>query len=138
LEREFEIFAHVGDVFVKELDHQLGITLGITYAQARVIEKLRDRTEMQHGDLAKKIERDAGATSRLITRLIEKRLVKSWSDKADRRRKWIALTKEGVEIGKQIPLEIKKIDSALLKDIFPEEQNKFMEILHRIMARCVN
>lgn len=138
MEQDFELVAHVGDVFVKELDRQLGISLGITYAQARLIEKLCDRTEMQHGDLAKEIERDGGATSRLITRLIEKRLVKSWSDKADRRRKWVALTREGVKIGKQISLEIKKIDSALLRNIFLEERNKFKEILHRIVEKCVN
>jgi DNA-binding MarR family transcriptional regulator len=98
---------------------------GLSLPQVIVLHLLREKNPQSIGQLGGCIHLSASATSHLVDRMVEQKLVRRAEDPADRRQKLITLTAKGVKLvdrlaearSKELEDAIAALDPALQSDL---------------------
>jgi DNA-binding MarR family transcriptional regulator len=108
--------------------------LGVNFTQYRVLMRLNLMGVMTSSELAREIEHDAGALTRVLDRMVEQGYVLRTPNEHDRRSTELSLT----ESGKALVVTMRKIGDTLvssaLSDLSPEEQLLLRSLLKRVRA----
>ncbi|MFP2994907.1 MarR family transcriptional regulator [Spongiivirga sp. MCCC 1A20706] len=108
---------------------------GLTMTQYNILEMLfrSNPSPMSVGGIKRKIPHTNSDITRLIDRLVKKKLVKRTLSAENRRKMDVVLSKTGYDMIKKLIPEIKMIMSKLYKTSIDEtEAKKMMEMLERI------
>jgi DNA-binding MarR family transcriptional regulator len=92
------------DLFARTLDHQGSCleTIGVTYAQAKLLWRLEPGDLLQLKELAKRMGVDPSNAADVVDQLDGRRLVTSRRSEHDRRVRLIRLTASGVRLRRQL------------------------------------
>lgn len=94
---------------------------GITRREWRVIARLAQQQDLLSSELADSIQLDRARTSRAITSLVAKKLVRRQSGVADRRQARVALTADGRALHAQLFPLVSRINQGLLAPLSAAE-----------------
>lgn len=117
--------------------HERMTAHGVTYAQWPAIAALGRGQARTAADLARELQTDAGAMTRMLDRLEEKGLVSRTRDPSDRRVTLIDLTPEGLRAGAPIREVLADVLNEALRGFSAEEFDAFRGYLRRIHANVV-
>ena len=110
----------------------------VTYAQWPALAALSRQQSRTAADLARELQTDAGAMTRMLDRLEEKGLITRTRDLADRRVTQIQLTTEGLEAVSPIREVLAEVLNQALRGFTEEEFDRFRGYLRRVHANVVN
>lgn len=109
---------------------------GITRREWRVIARLAQENELLSSELAGRIQLDRARTSRAVTSLVAKKLVRRSTGASDRRQARIALTERGRALhGELFPL-VCGINRDLLAPLGPGEVRKLDAMLQALQQQA--
>ena len=108
---------------------------GITRREWRMIGLLADKGPMQPSQLAELAQLDRTRTSRTISGLIGKDLLRKQSMAGDARQALVQLSDSGLELHRQLFPQVQAINRELLSDISDDELQVLSEVFSRIGAR---
>ena len=130
LYRLYRIHATAGPLVVRmcERDH------GITRREWRVLSCLADVEGVQSSELAVRAMLDRARTSRAITSLTDKGLVRREPRPSDRREVHVFLTEQGRRVYAEVFPRIAAIQRDLLSPFSDEERRQFSDHLARLQA----
>ena len=111
---------------------------GITRREWRMIGLLADKGPMQPSQLAELAQLDRTRTSRTISGLIGKGLLRKQSMAGDARQALVQLSESGLELHSQLFPQVQAINQELLSDISDDELQILSEVFSRIAARGSN
>ena len=111
---------------------------GITRREWRMIGLLADKGPMQPSQLAELAQLDRTRTSRTISGLIGKGLLRKQSMAGDARQALVQLSASGLELHSQLFPQVQAINQELLSDISDDELQILSEVFARIAARGSN
>ena len=111
---------------------------GITRREWRMIGLLADKGPMQPSQLAELAQLDRTRTSRTISGLIGKGLLRKQSMAGDARQALVQLSASGLELHGQLFPQVQAINQELLSDISDDELQILSEVFTRIAARGSN
>ena len=111
---------------------------GITRREWRMIGLLADKEPMQPSQLAELAQLDRTRTSRTISGLIGKGLLRKQSMAGDARQALVQLSASGLELHSQLFPQVQAINQELLSDISDDELQILSEVFARIAARGSN
>ena len=111
---------------------------GITRREWRMIGLLADKEPMQPSQLAELAQLDRTRTSRTISGLIGKGLLRKQSMAGDARQALVQLSGSGLELHSQLFPQVQAINQELLSDISDDELQILSEVFARIAARGAN
>ena len=111
---------------------------GITRREWRMIGLLADKGPMQPSQLAELAQLDRTRTSRTISGLIGKGLLRKQSMAGDARQALVQLSASGLELHSQLFPQVQAINQELLSDISDDELQILSEVFARIAARGAN
>jgi DNA-binding MarR family transcriptional regulator len=99
-----ELMRRLMDLFARTLDHQGSCleTIGVTYAQAKLLWRLEPGDLLQLKELAKRMGVDPSNAADVVDQLDGRRLVTSRRSELDRRVRLIRLTASGVRLRRQL------------------------------------
>ncbi len=117
--------------FVAQADRRLG-ALGLTHAQWVPLVRLRLTGASTVVDLARWLNADAGATTRLLDRLEKKGLCRRSRSSTDRRVVHVAITNQGLAATAQAPAVLKDILDAHLAGFSAAESSQLIAMLRRM------
>jgi DNA-binding MarR family transcriptional regulator len=109
---------------------------GITRREWRVIARLAQEQELLSSELALRIQLDRARTSRAVTSLVAKRLVRRRVGTADKRQARIALTEQGRALYHALFPLVGDINRGLLAPLSPAEARQLDAMLGRLQARA--
>jgi DNA-binding MarR family transcriptional regulator len=136
LYRLYQIHATAGPLVVRlcERDH------GITRREWRVLSCLADEEGVLSSELAERAMLDRAQTSRAITSLTDKSLVRREPKPSDRREVHVFLTDEGRRVRSEIFPRIVAIQRELLAPFSLEQRERFSEFMDLLQgqARSLN
>ena len=110
----------------------------VTYAQWPALAALSRQQSRTAADLARELQTDAGAMTRMLDRLEEKGLITRTRDQADRRVTQIQLTPEGLQAVAPIREVLAEVLNQALRGFSEEEFERFRGYLRRVHANVVN
>lgn len=117
-----------------QADAQLS-THGLTYVQWLPLLKLSHcTTPPTVATLARDLETDPAAMTRVLDRLEAKGLVQRERSSADRRVVQVCLTPEGQAVAAQVPPVLADVLNTHLSDFSPEEWQLLLQLLRRMLA----
>jgi DNA-binding MarR family transcriptional regulator len=92
------------DLFARTLDHQGSCleTVGVTYAQAKLLWRLEPNDVLQLKELARRMGVDPSNAADVVDQLHDRRLVTSRRSEHDRRVRLIRLTGPGIRLRRQL------------------------------------
>lgn len=108
---------------------------GITRREWRVIALLAQEDELLSSELAGRIRLDRARTSRAITSLVAKQLVRRQSGTADRRQARLSLTPSGRALHAALMPEVQGINREILSVLEPAEVRQLDDALARLQER---
>lgn len=111
---------------------------GITRREWRMIGLLADKGPMQPSQLAELAQLDRTRTSRTISGLIGKGLLRKQSMAGDARQALVQLSASGLELHSQLFPQVQAINQELLSDINDDELQMLSDVFSRIAARGSN
>ena len=111
---------------------------GITRREWRMIGLLADKGPMQPSQLAELAQLDRTRTSRTISGLIGKGLLRKQSMAGDARQALVQLSESGLELHGQLFPQVQAINQELLSDISDDELQMLSDVFARIAARGNN
>ncbi len=103
--------------------------LGMSIREWRIIQVLGALGASTINEAANSIAMDFGGTSRAITTLEQKGLIKRLSDEDDRRVSRVELTEEGRKLHNEIVVFAHEREQKLLSRLKPEERTELMRML---------
>jgi DNA-binding MarR family transcriptional regulator len=106
----------------------------LTAAQWYPLWKLERDGPCTAQELARDMDIDAGATTRLIDRLAAKGLVGRSRSASDRRRVMLSLTPAGRAVTAQVPQVLADVNNAYLRGFSRDEWQLLKELLRRMLA----
>ncbi len=118
-----------------EVDHAL-TPQGLTHAQWIPLLKIHWGHASTAAELAREIQLDAGATTRLLDRLEAKGLVRRERSTEDRRVVKLALTPEGAAAARKIPAVLCKVQNAHLAGFDAGEWLQLKTLLRRVLENA--
>jgi len=110
----------------------------VTYAQWPALAALSRQQSRTAADLARELQTDAGAMTRMLDRLEEKGLITRTRDQADRRVTQIQLTTEGLEAVSPIREVLAEVLNQALRGFSEEEFERLRGYLRRVHANVGN
>lgn len=114
---------------------------GVTVAEWVVLRGLYDRVPVASGELADDLRLTHGAVSKLVDRLVAKKLVKKSEGEADRRYQWVTLTPSGRALVPDLAALAEENDHAFFEFLGDDGRAEFrtflMEIARRNGMNCV-
>jgi len=109
---------------------------GLTLPQIVVLHILRNHGSQSVGFLGGALRLSPSATSHLVDRLFEMKLVKRTEDPADRRQKIVAITPKGQKLTDRLAdMRAKELAMAIADHIDPSLQQELLRILETVMAK---
>ncbi|WP_051532185.1 MarR family winged helix-turn-helix transcriptional regulator [Brackiella oedipodis] len=118
----------------RKLDQELQ-PLGLTAAQWKPLALIGRGRVKTATELARRLEIDSGAITRLLDRLEKKGLVRRCTSQTDKRVTNLYLTDKSQQINDQISNSIEKVLDAHFDELSPEELDTLRSILKKIIAR---
>jgi DNA-binding MarR family transcriptional regulator len=118
---------------VQQVDARL-VMHGLTDAQWRPMLMLHLNGESSPAEIARELQMDAGAVTRMIDRLERKGLCLRERSSSDRRAVRVALTSEGRRIAKLVPAVLADVHNGHLKDFSLDEWQQLMTLLQRMLG----
>lgn len=109
---------------------------GITRREWRMLAALAVEDELLSSQLAERAQLDRARTSRAITSLVAKKLVRRQTGVADRRQARVALTAAGRKLYDAMFPLVRDINEALLQDLAPAEVERLDAWLDVVQARA--
>jgi DNA-binding MarR family transcriptional regulator len=109
---------------------------GITRREWRVIARLAQKREMLSSELADSIQLDRARTSRAVSSLVAKKLVRRHTGVADRRQASLALTEQGRALHQALFPLVCEINRGLLAPLSPEEVRRLDAMLAALQLRA--
>jgi DNA-binding MarR family transcriptional regulator len=109
---------------------------GITRREWRVIARLAQEQELLSSELAERIQLDRARTSRAITSLVAKQLVRRQAGVSDRRQARVALTDKGRALHRALFPLVCEINRGLLSSLSPQEARKLDATLAALQAQA--
>jgi len=109
---------------------------GITRREWRVIARLAEEEELLSSELADRIQLDRARTSRAVTSLVTKKLVRRQAGTADRRHARLALTDKGRGLHAALFPLVCEINRGLLAPLSADEVRRLEDMLDRLQSRA--
>jgi len=109
---------------------------GITRREWRVIARLAQEQELQSSELAERIQLDRARTSRAITSLVAKQLVRRQAGASDRRQARVALTDKGRALHQALFPLVCEINRGLLSPLSAQEMRSLDAMLATLQAQA--
>ncbi|MDE2604860.1 MAG: MarR family transcriptional regulator [Burkholderiales bacterium] len=109
---------------------------GITRREWRVIARLAREPELLSSELADSIQLDRARTSRAVTSLVAKKLVRRQVGRADRRQARVALTDQGRALHAQLFPLVCEINRGLLSPLGADEAGRLDAMLAALQDRA--
>ena len=106
----------------------------LTAAQWYPLWKLKRDGPCTAQELARDMDIDAGAMTRLIDRLAAKGLVQRLRCDTDRRRVMLTLTAAGEAVAGHVPQVLADVNNAYLRDFSRDEWQQLKDLLRRMLA----
>lgn len=132
LYRLYRIHATAAPLVVRLCDREFGITR----REWRVLSCLASAEGLQSSKLAERAMLDRARTSRALTSLADKGLVRREPKASDRREVFIFLTDAGRRTYTAIFPRIASIQRDLLAPFSPEDRQRFSDLLARLQAQA--
>jgi DNA-binding MarR family transcriptional regulator len=107
---------------------------GLTAAQWYPLWKLKRDGPCTAQELARDMDIDAGAATRLVDRLALKRLVQRQRSDADRRVVMLELTAAGQAVAAHVPQVLADVNNAYLQGFSRDEWRQLKDLLRRMQA----
>jgi DNA-binding MarR family transcriptional regulator len=122
--------------------HQVAVALfmeetssyDVTPVQFAILNALMDDPGEDQVTLARKVAFDAATFGSVIGRLEAKGWVRREADAADRRRKLLWVTDDGVQVARQMKRAVAKAQSRILGPLDPRERDQLLHLLDRLVA----
>lgn len=111
---------------------------GITRREWVVVAQLYENGSLPPSVLAERMHRDRARTSRVLTSLIQKKLVLRTTPAHDRRSAIVGLTPEGQQLYDSLMPQVQAINSQILSALSPAQAQHFDEALECLQARAEN
>ncbi len=109
---------------------------GITRREWRVIALLGQEDGLMSSTLAERIQLDRARTSRAVSSLVEKKLVRRATGEADRRQALLSLTAEGRAVYDGLMPRVRAINREILSVLTPAEVGQLDGALERLQAQA--
>jgi DNA-binding MarR family transcriptional regulator len=109
---------------------------GITRREWRVIARLAQEQELLSSELAERIQLDRARTSRAVTSLVAKKLVRRQAGTADRRQARVALTEKGRSLHAALFPLVCEINRGLLAPLSAVEAQQLERMLGALQERA--
>ena len=127
------LIRQIRDGLLRQIEHQLEANdIGINYSQYLVVKVIAKNGPQMPGDLARFLDHNAGAMTRLIDRLEEKGYVQRKPHAEDRRALTIELTEAGQELWRAISKFIERAQELALRDFNSADRAALFELLRRV------
>jgi len=110
---------------------------GITRREWAVVAQLYENGSLPPSVLAERMHRDRARTSRVLTSLIQKKLVLRTTPAHDRRSAIVGLTPQGRQLYDSLMPQVQAINSQILMALSPEQARHFDEALERLQTRAL-
>lgn len=117
---------------VQQVDSRL-VMHGLTDAQWRPLLLLHLQGERSPAEIARELQMDAGAVTRMIDRLERKGLCLRERSSTDRRAVRVVLTAEGRRLAKLVPAVLADVHNGHLSDFSLDEWQQLMQLLQRML-----
>ena len=108
--------------------------LGINFTQFRMLKQLSGVPWLSASELARRLEHDAGALTRLLDKMQERGFIKRLSCAEDRRSVQISLTDAGRALTRPLRHISDELTELALSDLSPDEQQSLISMLNRVRA----
>jgi DNA-binding MarR family transcriptional regulator len=109
---------------------------GITRREWRVIARLAQERELLSSELADSIQLDRARTSRAVSSLVAKKLVRRHPGVADRRQARLALTEQGRALHQALFPLVCEINRGLLAPLSTEDVRRLDDMLAALQSRA--
>ncbi|MFA9440229.1 MarR family winged helix-turn-helix transcriptional regulator [Uliginosibacterium sp. sgz301328] len=120
---------------IRHLERDLGATgCDVNFSQFRVLKALAHSDGMNATELARRVEHDAGALTRMLDRLQEKGYVIRRPCEGDRRAVDVTLTEAGRVLWSSMNRVASELNAYAVSDLTEEEQKTLTGFLQRIRA----
>jgi len=106
----------------------------LNFSQFRVLKTLSIRGPIISSELARCVDHDAGAMTRLLDRLVDKGYVTRRPREDDRRATDIDLSEAGRVLWTSIARIVEQVNARALRDLDAEEQAQIFALLRRVRA----
>ena len=107
----------------------------LNYTQFRVMRALSQSKSLGATELARAVEHDGGALTRVLDRLQDKGYVARRPNAKDRRAIEVYMTDEGLDIWDSMQDCVKQVNSEVLDTLSDAEQTLLFDMMHRIRDR---
>ncbi len=121
---------HVSHAFKLKVE-----THGVTVAEWVVLRTLFDADNVNPSDIAEKVGMTRGAISKLVDRVVAKRLVKCTVEKGDRRYQSLSLTPSGRKLVPILAALADRNDAEFFGHLAVNERNDLTDLLKDIVRR---
>ena len=108
----------------------------LTAAQWYPLWKLERDGPCTAQELAREMDSDAGATTRLVDRLVAKGLIERERLHVDRRRVMLRLTPQGKAVAAHVPGVLAEVNNAFLRDFSRDEWQQLKGLLRRMLDQA--
>jgi len=108
---------------------------GINFTQFRVLRALSQATHLSATELARSVEHDGGALTRLLDRLQEIGYVARRPNAKDRRGIEVFMTDAGRAVWDSMQACVQQVNLEVLEALDDDEQSQLFSLLHRIRDR---
>lgn len=135
-EESFGLLLHfVRQGLIKHLEHALAAQdLGLSFTQYRVLKMLSSVPHISASELARRLEHDAGALTRLLDKMQERGFLHRHSCPEDRRSVEISLTDAGRALSRPLRAISEQLTEVALSDLSDSEKTTLMTLLRRVRA----
>jgi DNA-binding MarR family transcriptional regulator len=107
----------------------------LNYTQLRVFRVLSQSESLGASELARAVEHDGGALTRLLDRLQEKNYVARRPNAKDRRAIEVFMTDEGRALWASMQTCVQQLNTEILDALDDDEQTQLFDLMHRIRDR---
>ena len=133
-EDNFGLLLHfVRQGLIKHLEQALAAQdLGVNFTQYRVLKMLANVPRLSASELARRLEHDAGALTRLLDKMQERGFLQRQSCPEDRRSIEISLTDAGRALSRPLRAVSEQLTEFALSDLSDAEKTSLMALLRRV------
>ena len=118
---------------IKYLEHALADQdLGLNFTQYRVLKMLSNVPHISASELARRLEHDAGALTRLLDKMQERGSLRRHACAEDRRSVEISLTDAGRALSRPLRAISEQLTAFALSDLADDEKTTLMALLRRV------
>lgn len=127
------LIRQIRDGLLHEVERQLVASdVAINYSQHLVVKIIAKNGPQMPGDLARYLDHNAGAMTRLLDQLEDKGYVERKPHAQDRRALTIELTPAGKELWRKMSQFIEHAQDLALRDLKPADRARLFDLLKRV------